>query len=409
MKAEWKKVKLVELCEITSSKRFHLSERTKNGVPFYCTKEILQKLRGEEEIDCDYIDEKFYLQIKEKFGVPVTDDLLLTTRGTIGFPYLYKDTDKFYFADGNLSWFRNFSNRLNSHFLYYWFLSSLGKAGVDSIAKGTAQKAVPITGLGTLEISLPPLETQQKIASILSAYDDLIENNRKQIKLLEEAAQRLYKEWFVDLRFPGYENVAIVDGVPEGWRKDSILSFDFFTQINPNVKKFEGEKFYYATADVNGTFLDGKGEKVTFSKRPSRASVQPCENSVWFARMSNSYKILCCFGKSNILASNSIISSGFAGFYSDEKYFGFIYTTIASGYFNQEKNRYATGATQVSLTNEGLKRIEILVPTENLIIKFSTIANHIIKKSELLKNQIQLLQQARDKLLPRLMSGEMEV
>jgi hypothetical protein len=106
---------------------------------------------------------------------------------------------------------------------------------------------------------------------------------------------------------------------------------------------------------------------------------------------------------------NDKIKQEFAGFHSDEKYFGFIYTTIASGYFNQEKNRYATGATQVSLTNEGLRRISILVPSEDLIIKFSSIANHIIKKSELLKNQIQLLQQARDKLLPRLMSGEMEV
>ena len=409
MATEWKRVKLGDLCEITSSKRFHLSERTTQGIPFYCTKEILQKLRGDEDIECDYIDEKFYLQIKEKFGVPETNDLLLTTRGTVGFPYLYKANDKFYFADGNLSWFRKFSEELDSHFLYYWFLSTEGKAGVDSIAKGTAQKAVPITGLGTLSISLPPLETQQKIAGILSAYDDLIENNRKQIKLLEEAAQKLYKEWFVKLNFPGHENTKIVDGVPEGWENNSILSFKFFKQINPSVQKYEGEKIYYATADVNGTYIDGMGEKVTYTNRPSRASIQPCENSVWFARMSNSYKILNYFGESKQLAYKSIISSGFAGFTTDEKYFGFLYTTISSDFFDQEKNRYATGATQVSLTNEGLKRIKILVPIEELIIYFSSIINPLIEKMEVLKKQIKALQLTRDKLLPKLMNGNLEV
>ena len=409
MKEEWKKVKLGELCEITSSKRFHLSERTTSGIPFYCTKEILLKLKGEENFECDYIAEKFYEEIKTKFGVPESGDLLLTTRGTVGYPYLYRKTDKFYFADGNLSWFKNFSEKLDSHFLYYWFLSVDGKSKVDSIAKGTAQKAVPITGLGILDITLPSLPTQQKIASILSAYDDLIENNRKQIKLLEEAAQKLYKEWFVKLNFPGHETTKIVDGIPEGWKKDSILSFEFFKQTNPSVKNFEGEKKYYATADVNGTFLNGVGEVITFRKRPSRASIQPCENSVWFARMSNSYKILCYFGESSKLVKSSIISSGFAGFYADKKYFGFIYNTISSNYFDNEKNRFATGETQVSLTNEGLRKIEILVPTEELLIKYSKITNSYIEKCEILKSQIQQLQSARDKLLPKLMNGEIEV
>jgi type I restriction enzyme S subunit len=96
--------------------------------------------------------------------------------------------------------------------------------------------------LSNHEISLPPLETQQKIASILSAYDDLIENNRKQIKLLEEAAQRLYKEWFVDLRFPGYENVAIVDGVPEGWRIGTLGDLgNIITGKTPSKKN---ERYY---------------------------------------------------------------------------------------------------------------------------------------------------------------------
>ena len=109
--------------------------------------------------------------------------------------------------------------------MYYWFQSYEGRKKFEALAKGTAQKAVPISGIKTLEIELPSLKSQKRIADILSAYDDLIENNQKQIKLLEEAAQRLYKEWFVDLRFPGHENTKIVDGVPEGWSKNPIQDF----------------------------------------------------------------------------------------------------------------------------------------------------------------------------------------
>lgn len=91
--------------------------------------------------------------------------------------------------------------------------------GLLGMANGATVAHVNLPVIRELEITLPPIEIQRRIANILSAYDDLIENNQKQIKLLEEAAQRLYKEWFVDLRFPGHENIKIVDGVPEGWKK----------------------------------------------------------------------------------------------------------------------------------------------------------------------------------------------
>ncbi len=108
--------------------------------------------------------------------------------------------------------------------------------------KGTAQKAVPISGIKTLEIELPSLKSQKRIADILSAYDDLIENNRKQIKLLEEAAQRLYKEWFVDLHFPGHENTKIVDGVPEGWSKNPIQDFISYEIGEDGEKNYKMKK-----------------------------------------------------------------------------------------------------------------------------------------------------------------------
>ena len=124
--------------------------------------------RGEEITDCDYISEELYLNIAEKFGVPQENDLLVTTRGTIGVPYLYRRNDRFYFADGNLTWIKDFKETLLPQFLYYWFRTHEGQKKIDAIAKGTAQKAVPIAGIKTLEISLPPVDVQRQIADILT-------------------------------------------------------------------------------------------------------------------------------------------------------------------------------------------------------------------------------------------------
>ena len=219
----WEKTTIGKHCTVTSSKRFHLSDRSDSGIPFYCSKEIIQKVNGQEITDYDYIKVEAYEEVKKKFGVPECGDLLITTRGTYGVPYLYNAEDKFYFADGNLTWLKDFDDLLVAEFLYYWILSYEGQKKIDAIAKGTAQKAVPIALIKDIELSIPDVEMQKKIAKILTAYDDFIENNQKQIKLLEEAAQRLYKEWFVDLRFPGYEDVEIVDGVPEGWKEEKLI------------------------------------------------------------------------------------------------------------------------------------------------------------------------------------------
>lgn len=305
--------------------------------------------------------------------------------------------------------FRISKDSWNSKFLYYvlsqdsFFDFMMAGANGTKMPRGN-KKTIP-------DFLIPDFEPtkQIKIANILSAYDSLIENNQKQIKLLEEAAQRLYKEWFVDLRFPGYENTKIIDGVPEGWEKKSILNNNIFQFAQSKVISFDGEKKYYATADVDGTIIKGNGEYITFLNKPSRAAIQPIINSVWFARMSNSFKILSCYGESSHLAQDSIISSGFAGFTSLDGCFGFVYATVASKSFDEEKNRYATGATQVSLTNEGLKKIKILIPSVEIIRYYSKIIEPYLQKSELHKKNIIFLQQARDRLLPKLMNGEIEV
>ncbi len=146
---KWRLTTIGEHCTVTSSKRFHLSERSTSGVPFYCSKEIIQKANGNEVTECDYIGEEFYAQVKERFVVPVAGDLLITTRGTYGIPYIYSAIDRFYFADGNLTWLKDFDENLSPKFLFYWVKSHEGQKKIDAIAKGTAQKSLlPIGPIG---------------------------------------------------------------------------------------------------------------------------------------------------------------------------------------------------------------------------------------------------------------------
>ena len=215
------KTSMQELCEITSSKRVYAADYQYEGVPFYRGKEIIEKHRGNLDISTElFISENKFKEFKKKFGAPQPGDLLLTSVGTLGVPYVVKSGEVFYFKDGNLTWFRQFRN-LDSHFLYYWILSPQGKAELKKCTIGSSQSAFTIVLLKDMEIELPPLPTQQKISSILAAYDDLIENNNRRIKILEEMAQAIYKEWFVNFRFPGYEKVKMVKSelgmISEGW------------------------------------------------------------------------------------------------------------------------------------------------------------------------------------------------
>ena len=301
--------------------------------------------------------------------------------------------------------------KMNWRFLNYYLASPKMQAHMLSLAvgKGASRNAMTKQMIENFEVPYPPLSTQHRIATILSRYDSLIENYQKQIKLLEEAAQRLYKEWFVDLHFPGHENTKIIDGVPEGWELKSVTNNHLFNVAKCPIALFNGNKTYYATADVEGTYFCNSGVKIEYDNKPSRAQIQPSLYSVWFARMSNSFKIVGFVEQNNNRREDSILSSGFAGFESHYERFGFLYCLISSQWFNDQKNRYATGATQVSITNEGLSRIKCILPTTRLAEEFSLVTNKIIEETILYRENCIMLAESRDRLLPKLMSGEIEI
>lgn len=281
----WEKVKLGDCCEITSSKRIFYSEYAAFGIPFYRSKEIIERSQGKSISEPLYITNQRYDEIKCKFGTPVAGDMLLTSVGTIGIPYIVKATDKFYFKDGNLTWFRRFTNKLYPQYLFYWITSKEGVGVLNNVTIGSSQKALTISALKNIEVTLPPIETQRRIADILSAYDDLIENNRKQIKLLEEAAQRLYKEWFVDLRFPGHEHTRIVDGVPEGWERRCISDIATINESNiPKNYQFNYIEYIDLSSVQNGIIKEKT--RYPLAEAPGRSKEWPkmaTSYGEWFA------------------------------------------------------------------------------------------------------------------------------
>lgn len=191
--------------------------------------------------------------------------------------------------------------------------------------------------------------------------------------------------------------------------EEKVTESKHFHFAKCRITPFDGTKTYYATADVDNTYFCSAGEPIDYDNKPSRAQIQPSHNSVWFARMSNSYKIIGFNRTNDTRRRDSILSSGFAGFESPFYNFGFLYCLVSSKWFDEQKNRFATGATQVSLTNEGLSRIKYLSPDPKLVKEFSLKTNRVIEEIFLLRESCFKLAEARDRLLPRLMGGEMEV
>lgn len=412
-------------CTVTSSKRFHLSERAESGVPFFCSKQIIQLENGEIPSDYDHITNEHFRDIQIKYGVPSAGDLLITTRGTYGIPYIYKERDCFYFADGNLTWLKDFDDCLSSHYLYYWFKSYEGQKKIDAIAKGTAQKAVPIALIKDLQLSLPPISQQKRIASILSAYDDLIENNRRQIKLLEEAAQRLYREWFVELRFPGHESVKVMDGVPEGWKRVKIkdlIAYEIgggWGSDAPSERDFQ-EAYVIRGTDLHGIMHgDYKNLPLRFHSENSLKPRILQDGDIVFevsgggknegvARTALiSTQLLSLLNKPAICASFCKLIRPIEIDYSQYMY-SYLQFLRASGKTAEYDKRSASSIVNYRW-KDFLVQEYTLLPELTVLKHFNRYIDAYYKKITICANIISIASDTRDRLLSKLMSREMEV
>ena len=295
--------------------------------------------------------------------------------------------------------FRPKNESIDNLYLYYFMKTEFIKQSmINSMVGATGRQRVNNDVFKNIEVNFPDKEKQIKIGKILSAYDDLIENNQKQIKLLEEPAQRLYKEWFVDLRFPGYETTPIIDGVPEGWEKKNLSDIAEVVMGQSPKSEFynknnEGLPFHQGVANFGERFVLDDIYTTSFNRT---AKV----NSILFS-------VRAPVGRINITKNKIAIGRGLAAINHKESYQSFLFYLLKERFFKD--NLLGNGSIFASVSKDELLTQKFMIPSECLVKKYNQITENIDLKIYTLDTQIKMLVEARDRLLPKLMSGELEV
>ncbi len=310
------------------------------------------------------------------------------------------------------SWITNLSivleldnDTVNQRYLYYKLLREPLK---EKLNTGAAQAQITINSLKSYRIRIHEISAQERIADILSAYDDLIENNRRRIELLERAAREIYREWFVRLRFPGHERAKIVDGMPAGWARRKVSDIcDMVGGGTPSTKIAEywgGDVKWVVPTDVTKNdclvLLDSARKITDKGLRKSSAKIVPAETILMTSRASVGFFAL--------MDCEFCTNQGFINIIPvDKKIRMYLLFNLISRVAEIRSN--AKGTTYPEISKGLFSKMDIVVPAKPLVMGFANIASDVVRQVRCLKRSTLRLSQARDLLLPRLMSGEVEV
>ena len=371
--------------------QLHQSDYSETGTPVVMPKDLINGQITESSIA--RVDDSHVIRLSKhqiKNG-----DIIYSRRGDVGrCAYATKKEQGWLCGTGCL---RVTIDRIraNAKFVFYQLQKNETIGWVENHAVGSTMLNLNTSILSNIPICIPDTETQNRIADILSAYDDLIENNQRQIKLLEEAAQRLYKEWFVDLRFPGHEHTAIVDGVPEGWSRKKLIDI---ADVQYGYA-FDGSLF---NSSCQGTPIirirnipDGFTNDYTTEETDDKYLVN---NGDIVVGMDGEFHINTWGGDAAYLVQRTCRIKPI-----NPVFHGWLLYAIYEPIKFYEKT--LVGATVAHLGKKHIDSIELLVGTNELYIPFQ----EYYDKRLILMNQSRKLKEARDRLLPKLMSGEMEV
>lgn len=397
---------LQELClNITDGKHGDCENEENSGYYFISCKDIFdgqinyKNARQITKADFEETHKRTMLEV---------DDILLTNSGTIGRMAFVTDreaTTKTTFQK-SVAIIKPDKQKVLPRYLYYQLQNCVPQF-INS-SNGSAQKNLLLSTMRTFQIEIEEnREKQEKIANTLSAYDDLIENNQKQIKLHEEAAQRLYKEWFVDLRFPGHENTRIVDGVPEGWNwcklEDAIQLDPKVTLTKERMKQF----IPMSALSTSSMVLDESRFTETTSNSGSKfqngdtllARITPCLENGKTAYVSGLKSDEGAVGSTEYIVMRAKTINAYM-----------VYLLARTDDFRQSAINSMSGSDgRQRVKSDKLKMLDYLHPTSELVEKFENVEEPIFEKIYRLSKQMQQAKQTRDLLLPKLMSGEVEV
>lgn len=385
-----KKVVLGEVCDFFNGGAWSDKEYVNEGIPVL--KVTNCKSTGFQLDNLNYLSEKS--REKYKKNNLIIGDIIIATVGShpnliesaAGRSCIVNSQVEGFYLNQNAVCIRTKDKRiLSQKYLGYLCKCADFQHYIQSRGRGAAnQMRIAISSIKEYSFTLPDFENQQYIADILSAYDDLIENNQRQIKLLEEAAQRLYKEWFVNLRFPGHENTKIVDGVPEGWSRGLLKEI-----ISVNYGKDHKKAPDDGNIPVYGS--GGLMRKCNKSLFSGEAVLIPRKGSL-----------------NNIMYVDETFWTVDTMFYATMKQ---PHTAIFVYFFVKAFDMYSMniGAAVPSMTTKILDAMDVVIPDKETLEKFDKLTKTYFNKIKTLQGQNERLKIARDLLLAKLMSGEVEV
>lgn len=389
----WNKVKLGEVIETSLGKMLDSVKNRGEFMPYLANINVRW---GSFDID-NLSLMRFEANEEEKYGIKY-GDLIICEGGEPGRCAIWKDQIPNMKIQKALHRVRPISHLIDNFYLFYWFYNAGKKGLIDQYCTGATIKHLPAIRLKSILVDLPPIDVQHKIATILSRYDDLIENYQKQIKLLEEAAQRLYKEWFVELHFPGHENVKVVDGVPEGWEKKRLEDFvDITMGQSPKSiyynKEGKGLPFHQGVGSYENRFVANE----TYTSQYTKIAEA---NSVLFS-------VRAPVGRLNLTKHKIAIGRGLAAMKQVDGQQSYLFYMLKEHFYRDDM--IGNGSIFASISKGELYAETFVVPTFALRELFEHKASKIDEQIKVLDSQLHLLTEARDRLLPKLMSGEIEV
>ena len=335
-------------------------------------------------------------------------DLVFTQRGTLGQVAIIPEggiSNRYVVSQSQMKITLD-ENKSDKFFLYYYFSRRQTVEKILNLVSSSGVPHINLTVLRNFEVPVPSLDIQKRIASILSAYDDLIENNRRRIQLLEQAARMLYKEWFVHLRFPGHEDVKIKDGVPEGWTSGVIGDLgEIVTGKTPSKKmaSYYGDDIpFIKTPDMHGNRVVTKTEEnLSDEGANSQATKMLPPRSI----------LVSCIGTVGVVALNASVAQ------TNQQINAIIPRTNLLRYwsfFMAETLRpllegVGGGATMPNINKSKFSAIPVVIPSQQMLDQFSSAVAPNIDQIEQLTVINDQLARARDLLLPRLMNGEITI
>ena len=379
----WESVRADVFCESVRDGTHDTPKEAENGYKLVTAKHIRDgQVYPEEAYN---ISEKDYLKICERSKVEQWDVLMSMIGNGLGRSAVVKEPASY--AIKNLALFK-VGDEVKARWLHYFLSSEVGQGMIYNSLQGSGQPFISLNLLRAFPIPTPQYAIMKSVVDIVSKYDELIENNQKQIKLLEEAAQRLYKEWFVDLRFPGHETTPITDGIPEGWTEGTLVDLAVFErgktitkgQVNEgNVPVVAGglePAYYHDTPNTDAPVItvSGSGANAGFT-RMYYTEVWASDCSYIDVSVTHDIAWIYCFLKENKASIDSM----------------------------------QKGAAQPHVYAKDLNAMKVVVPCDSLMEQFRTAAEPMFSKIGKLEMQIKMLTEARDRLLPKLMNGEIEV